>query len=89
MVRYWIYLRARPLLCIFKFGIVPKVSVIGGPLAILDLSSEDLTYIGTTYFVTQFGCLTFGASYVRLHMLNLIHLGRISTLPLSCLGCNS
>jgi hypothetical protein len=50
MVRHCVYLRARSPQCIFKFGIVPKVSVLGGPLATLDLSSKDLNYIGPTYF---------------------------------------
>jgi hypothetical protein len=89
MVRHCVYLRARPPQCIYKFGIVPKVSVLGGPLATLNLSSKDLTYIGPTYFGTHLGCPSFGASPVRLHEPNLTHLGRTSTLPLSCLGCNS
>jgi hypothetical protein len=45
MVRHCVYLRARPRQCVFKFGIVPKVSVLGGPLATLGLSSRDPTYI--------------------------------------------
>src|ERR1700738_4022088 len=43
MVRHCVYLRARPPQCIFKFGIVPKVSFLGGLLATLDVSSKDLT----------------------------------------------
>ena len=56
MVRHCVYLRTRPPQCIFKFGIVPKVSVLGGPLATLNLTSKDLTYIGPTYFGTHLGC---------------------------------
>jgi hypothetical protein len=89
MVRHCVYLKAQPPQCIFSFGIVPKVCVVGGPLATLDLSSKDLTYIGLTYFGTHLGCPSFGASPVRLHQPNLTHLGRTSKLPLSCLGCNS
>jgi hypothetical protein len=89
MVRHCVYLRAQPAQCIFKFVIVPKASVLGGPLAALDLSSKDVTYIGPTYFGTHLGCPSLGASPVRLHERNLTHLGRTSTLPLSCLGCNS
>src|SRR6202048_4199486 len=37
MVWHCVYLRARPPQCIFKFGIVPKVSLLGGPLATLEL----------------------------------------------------
>jgi len=75
MVRHCVYLRARPPQCIYKFGIVPKVSVLGGPLATLNLSSKDLTYIGPTYFGTHLGCPSFGASPVKLHEPNLTHLG--------------
>jgi hypothetical protein len=67
MVRHCVNLRARPPQCIFKFGIVPKVSVLGGPLATLDLSSKELTYIGPTYFRTHLGYPSLGASLVRLH----------------------
>ena len=62
MVWHCVYLRVRPPQCIFKFGIVPKVSFLGGPLATLDLSSKDLTYTTPTYFGTQLGCPSFGAS---------------------------
>jgi hypothetical protein len=62
MVRHCVYLRAQPPQCIFKFSIVPKVSVLGGPLTTLDLSSKDLTYIGSTYFGTHLGCPSLGAS---------------------------
>jgi hypothetical protein len=89
MVRHCVYLKAWPLQCIFKCGIVPKVSVLGGMLATLDLSSKDLTYIGPTYFGVHLGCPSLGASPVRLHQPNLTHLGRTSKLPLNCLGCNS
>src|SRR6202048_4247186 len=67
MVRYCVYLRARPPQCIFKFGIVLKVLFLGGPLATLDFSSKDLTYTRPTYFGTHLGCPSFGASPVRLH----------------------
>jgi hypothetical protein len=67
MVRHCVYLRTRPPQCIFNYGIVPKVSVLGGPLATLDLSSKDLTYIGSTYFGTHLGCPSFGASPVKRH----------------------
>jgi hypothetical protein len=67
MVRHCVYLRARPPICILEFGIVPNVSVLGGPLATLDLSSKDLTYIGPTYFGIHLGCPSLGASPVRLH----------------------
>jgi hypothetical protein len=81
MVRHCVYLRVRPPQWIFQFGIVPKVSVLGGPLATLDLSSKHLTYIGPTYFGTHLGCPSFGTSPVRLHEPNLTHLGRTSTPP--------
>jgi hypothetical protein len=55
MVRHCVYLRAQPPQCIFKLGIVPKVSVLGGPIVTLDFSSKDLTYIGPTYFGTRLG----------------------------------
>jgi hypothetical protein len=72
MARHCVYLRARPPQCIFKFGIVPKVSILGGSLATLDLSSKDPTCIGPTYFGPiyfgiHFGCPSLGASPVRLH----------------------
>ena len=56
MVRHYVYLRARPLQCIVKFDIVPKVLFLGFPLATLDLSSKNLTYTRPTYFGTHFGC---------------------------------
>src|SRR6202022_5212242 len=62
MARHCVYLRARPPQCIFKFGIVLKVSFLGGPLATLDLSSKDLTYTRPTYFGTHLGSPSFGAS---------------------------
>jgi hypothetical protein len=55
MVRHYVYLRARPPQCIFKFSIVPKVSVLGGSLATLDHFSKDLTYIGPTYLELTWG----------------------------------
>jgi hypothetical protein len=67
MVRHCVYLKVRPLQYKFKFGIVLKVSVLGGTLASLDLSSKDVTLIGPTYFETQLGCPSLGASPVRLH----------------------
>jgi hypothetical protein len=60
MVPHCVYLRVGPPQCIFKFGIVPKVSVVGGPLATLDFFSKDLTYIGPTYFGTHLGCPSLG-----------------------------
>jgi hypothetical protein len=67
MVRHFVYLRARSPQCIFKFGIVPKLYVLGGPLAILGFFSKDLTYIGRTYLETHLVCPSLGASPVRLH----------------------
>jgi hypothetical protein len=55
IVWHCVYLRVRPPQCNFKFGIVSKVSVLGGPLATLDLFSKDLTYIGPTNFGTHLG----------------------------------
>ena len=67
MVRHCVYLRTRPPQCIFKFGIVSKVFVLGGLLATLDLYSKHLTYIRPTYFGTHLGCPSLMASPIRLH----------------------
>ena len=56
MVRHCVYLKARPLQCNLKFGIVPKVSSLCGRLVTLDLTFKDLTSIRPTYFGTHFGC---------------------------------
>ena len=60
MVRHCICLRARPSQCIFKFGIVPKVLFLGGPLRTLDLSSKDLSYMKATYFGFSWVALPLG-----------------------------
>ena len=62
MVRHCFYLRVQPPQCIFKFGLIPKVLFLGGPLTTLDLSSKNLTYTRPTYFGTHLGCPSFGAS---------------------------
>jgi hypothetical protein len=67
MMRYCIFLRARPSQCISKFGIVLNISVLGGLLAILQLSCNDLTYTKPTYYGTHLGCPSFGITLARLH----------------------
>jgi hypothetical protein len=53
IIQRCIYCRARPPQCFFKFGIVPKVSVLDNLLTTLDISSKDLTYTRSTYFGTH------------------------------------
>jgi hypothetical protein len=67
-VWHCVFLRALPPQCIFKFGKVSKVSILGGPFRKTpDILSKDLNYTRLTYFETYLGDPSFGATQVRLH----------------------
>lgn len=66
LVWHYVYIGARSLQCIFKFGIGWYMLFLGSPLAILDLFLKDLNYSKPTYFDTHLGWPYFRAFHIRL-----------------------